>query len=60
MNTRKLVLITLILFSSSIAMAQYDFAVGLRSGGTSGLTLKKITEVQQLKESLDFGHMVLA
>ena len=41
MNTRKLVLITLILFSSSIAMAQYDFAVGLRSGGTSGLTLKK-------------------
>ncbi|MFW6227248.1 MAG: hypothetical protein ACOC31_04005 [Bacteroidota bacterium] len=39
---RRLSLIfTFLFFSSIMAFSQYDFAIGLRSGGTSGITLKK-------------------
>ncbi len=33
--------ILVFLLVSGIVSAQYDFAAGLRSGGTSGITLKK-------------------
>ena len=38
---KNILIVALVLFMSGSAMAQYDFAVGVRSGGTSGLTLKK-------------------
>lgn len=57
MNTKKLVLLfTIVMFTSGIAMAQYDFAIGLRSGGTSGLTLKKNNGNSAVEGILGFWH----
>ncbi len=38
---KKIVLAAFMILSTGAVMAQYDFAVGLRSGGTSGITFKK-------------------
>lgn len=38
---KKFLLAAMFIFSASAVMAQYNFAVGLRSGGSSGITLKK-------------------
>jgi len=56
MNMKRFALIVLLLFSSGVTMAQYDFAVGLRSGGTSGLTLKKNKGNSALEGIVGFYH----
>ena len=54
---KKSILIFILLVSlSGAAMAQYDFAVGLRSGGTSGITLKKNYEATSIEGIIGFWH----
>ncbi|MCK9271487.1 MAG: hypothetical protein WC271_12535 [Bacteroidales bacterium] len=45
-----------ILLSSVTAMAQYDFAIGLRTGGTSGLTLKKMNPSSAIEGIVGFWY----
>ncbi len=45
-----------IMLSSFSAMAQYDFAIGLRTGGTSGLTLKKMNPSSAIEGIVGFWH----
>ncbi|HZK07473.1 MAG TPA: hypothetical protein VFC92_04685 [Bacteroidales bacterium] len=54
---KKLTVFTfVILLSSFSAMAQYNFAIGLRSGGTSGLTLKKMNPASAFEGIIGFWH----
>ena len=55
MKKSVLLLMSVLLFSG-VAMAQYDFAVGLRSGGTSGLTLKKNYGSTAVEGIVGFWH----
>ena len=42
--------------NTGVVMAQYDFAIGLRSGGTSGITLKKNNGSSALEGIVGFWH----
>lgn len=53
---KKSALILILVFISGVAMAQYDFAIGVRSGGTSGLTLKKNYERSAIEGIVGFWH----
>ncbi len=54
---KKLFLVTIIAFITvGIANAQYNFAIGLRSGGTSGLTLKKNNGPSAIEGIIGFWH----
>lgn len=53
---KKGTLLIAMLLITGIATAQYDFAVGLRSGGTSGITLKKNYEYSALEGIIGFWH----
>ena len=53
---KKFFLITVMVLSTGIVMAQYDFAIGLRSGGTSGITLKKNNGASALEGIIGFWH----
>jgi hypothetical protein len=56
-NMKKIFLgIVAVLLIASSAQAQYNFAVGLRSGGTSGLTLKKNYGSTALEGIVGFWH----
>ena len=49
---KKQLVILLLLATSVCSYAQYDFAIGLRSGGTSGITLKSIRSDQVAVEGI--------
>tara|TARA_R110002050_G_scaffold89450_2_gene188306 strand:- start:468 stop:962 length:495 start_codon:yes stop_codon:yes gene_type:complete len=53
---KSIILLTLMFFFSGIAMAQYDYAIGLRSGGTSGITLKKNYGPSAIEGIIGFWH----
>ena len=54
---KKLFLITIIVFLTvGIANAQYNVAIGLRSGGTSGLTIKKNNGPSAIEGIVGFWH----
>ncbi|TDO03210.1 hypothetical protein [Sunxiuqinia elliptica] len=53
---KNLLVLTLFLLISGAAMAQYDYAIGLRSGGTSGLTLKKNYGATAIEGLIGFWH----
>ncbi len=53
---KKIILITITVFSTSMAMAQYNFAIGLRSGGTSGITVKKNYQTTSVEGIIGFWH----
>lgn len=50
------VLMILIFIAAGSLMAQYNFAIGLRTGGTSGITLKKNFEKSALEGMFGFWH----
>ena len=49
-------LLVVFLLITGLVSAQYNFAVGLRSGGTSGITLKKKYEYSALEGIIGFWH----
>lgn len=51
-----IVIVAVLLVTSGIANAQYNFAIGLRSGGTSGLTLKKNYGASAIEGIIGFWH----
>ena len=54
---KSILLFMLIFLFSGLAMAQsYDFAIGIRSGGTSGLTLKKNYGASAIEGIVGFWH----
>ena len=53
---KSIVLVTLMFLFSGMAMAQYDYAIGIRSGGTSGLTLKKNYGPTAIEGIIGFWH----
>jgi hypothetical protein len=54
---RKIAFVLLLMVvNTGVVMAQYDFAIGLRSGGTSGITLKKNNGSTALEGIVGFWH----
>lgn len=53
---KKTILFVLLFSLSGVVMAQYDFAIGIRSGGTSGLTLKKNYETHAIEGIIGFWN----
>ena len=53
---RLAVLFTLMIFVTGTSVAQYNFAIGLRTGGTSGITLKKNYERSALEGIIGFWN----
>lgn len=56
MNTKRTLLFALMFSFSIAAMAQYDYAIGVRSGGTSGITLKKNYGPSAVEGIIGFWH----
>lgn len=53
---KRIVFFVLMIFISGAAMAQYNYAIGLRSGGTSGITLKKNYGNTAIEGIVGFWH----
>jgi hypothetical protein len=53
---RRIMLFVGLFLVSGVAMGQYDFAIGIRSGGTSGLTLKKNYETHAVEGIIGFWN----
>lgn len=51
-----IVTIAALVISSSVVFAQYDFAIGLRTGGTSGITIKKNYGKSAIEGIAGFWH----